>query len=334
MQAAGAQVVDATPIDPVRRYLSRLSPSSRRVQARALATVAERLWGPGRSWETGPWHKITMEELHYLRETLPGTMAIATVNRHLAATRAVIRICRRLGWSQMNEEDLAGCPKIRGELPLGGRAVSTPEIMQLMEYLARDDSALGRRNGFLLAILWGMGLRVAEACTLRRHDVCFGKLRVRGKGMRYRLLPIAKWLRPWFAARLGDLPDDPNVRLLGIKPNRVRAMLRERCRELGLPSCSPHDFRRGFITYLLQRGTDVFTVARLAGHSSLLTTMRYDRRDDETAADAMDRMLVKHETIRQLKEAPWRRVERSKTSRSGSRRPRIGRSGSTRSGTE
>ena len=290
-------ITDAKPLEPIRRYLGRLSPSSRRVQARALATVAERLWGPARPWEGCPWHQVTMEDLHELRTTMPASMAASTVNRHLSAVRSVVRICRRLGWSKLNEDDLKACPAIGGDLPLGGKAIPNDDVIQLMEYCARDDRPEGRRDACLIALLYATGIRVAEAAQLRRKDVlATNKLRIRGKGMKCRSLPIAKWLRPWLETRLADLPDTPNEQLIGIKPNRIRAMLYQRCRDLNLPAYSPHDFRRAFATGLLSRGTDVFTVSKLLGHASLVTTARYDRRDDETMIEAVERMVELHDT--------------------------------------
>lgn len=283
-----------TPVEPVRRYLARLSPSSRRVQAQALASCAERFWGPGRSWRDAPWHRLSLEDLHRLREELPKDLAIATANRHLAAVRSVLRICRRLGWSSLNEEDLAAVPKIGGELPLGGRALCVSEITELIEHAARDDLT-GTRDAFTIVVLYGLGLRVSEALGLKRGDLAFDKIRIRGKGMRYRWLPVPRWIRSWFAARLKELPEAPETRLIGLSANGVRRMLLRRSRACELPPCSPHDFRRSCITELLREGTDVFTVARLAGHASLGTTFRYDRRPEETYVAALGRIGIEHE---------------------------------------
>ena len=48
----------------------------------------------------------------------------------------------------------------------------------------------------------------------------------------------------------------------------------------GVESFSPHDLRGSFISYLLDNGEDIKTVADIVGHADVRTTAGYDRRGE------------------------------------------------------
>ena len=53
-----------------------------------------------------------------------------------------------------------------------------------------------------------------------------------------------------------------------------------------MKTLSSHDMRRSFVSGMLDSGADISTVAAMAGHSSVSTTQRYDRRGDEAKRKA------------------------------------------------
>ena len=63
-------------------------------------------------------------------------------------------------------------------------------------------------------------------------------------------------------------------------------VLKKRALQAGVGDFSPHDFRRTFVGDMLERGVDIATVANIAGHASVDTTRRYDRRPEETKKKA------------------------------------------------
>lgn len=60
----------------------------------------------------------------------------------------------------------------------------------------------------------------------------------------------------------------------------LKKALERRRRETSVGTFTPHDLRRSWISHLLERGGDIATVQKLAGHASVTTTARYDRRGD------------------------------------------------------
>jgi len=61
-------------------------------------------------------------------------------------------------------------------------------------------------------------------------------------------------------------------------PQAIYHILTSTAESLGLDKLSPHDMRRTFATALLESGEDLLTVRDAMGHSSVVTTQRYDKR--------------------------------------------------------
>jgi integrase len=72
----------------------------------------------------------------------------------------------------------------------------------------------------------------------------------------------------------------------------VLLLLRRRAQQARVPSFTPHDLRRSFISDLLESGADMVTVQKLAGHANVQTTARYDRRGEEVKRRAAELVHV------------------------------------------
>jgi site-specific recombinase XerD len=69
-------------------------------------------------------------------------------------------------------------------------------------------------------------------------------------------------------------------------------MVAKRAQDAGIQNFSPHDVRRTFISHLLDKGADIATVSKMAGHANIQTTARYDRRPEEAKRKAAELLHV------------------------------------------
>jgi site-specific recombinase XerD len=75
----------------------------------------------------------------------------------------------------------------------------------------------------------------------------------------------------------------------------VYNMLSKRGAQAGIKNFSPHDLRRTFISHLLDKGTDIATVSKMAGHANIQTTARYDRRPEEAKRKTAELLHVPYQ---------------------------------------
>jgi integrase/recombinase XerC len=217
-------------------------------------------------------------------------LSARSLSQTLSAIRTFHRFLdRRLG---------IACPAlalVRGPkvVPPPPRPVTEDQAMGLLAEAGADpehEDWENLRDEAVLSLLYGCGLRISEALSLKRRDAPLGpSLRIVGKGSKTRMAPVLDAVRTAVdayvaAAPFPLAPDEPLFRAARggpLPPRRVQelmAMLRGR---LGLSErATPHALRHSFATHLLGAGADLRSIQELLGHASLSTTQRY------TAVDA------------------------------------------------
>ena len=197
-------------------------------------------------------------------------------------------------------------PSIKVAKGLRGRALSGNEIAALLRVCFEDPTPKGARDAALIAILRGAGLRRAEVVKLELKDLTIstGGLEVRGgKGGKDRTVYLpsvaVSVVSDWLTVRgkspgalLCPVRKGSTVELRHLTAQAVLLIVQKRANEAGVASFSPHDFRRTFCSDLLDAGTDIVTVQKLAGHASPITTAKYDRRGEEVKRKAVERLSI------------------------------------------
>ncbi len=211
--------------------------------------------------------------------------------RHLSAVRSFFKFLRRRHGVENNAAKLLGSPKISAPLP---RALSPPDARSVAHDIgeASDTALTQARDTALFTLLYGSGLRIAEALSLNVADAPrSGKpLRILGKGGKERLVPVLPAVAEAIAAWLHLHPSGADAAaplFVGVRGDRLNAGVAQRTlrtyrRLAGLPEhATPHALRHSFATHLLAGGADLRSIQDLLGHASLSTTQRYTSVDEK-----------------------------------------------------
>jgi integrase/recombinase XerC len=230
----------------------------------------------------------------YLTKRRAAGLGNSSAARELSAIRGF------LAFAAAEEGREGALPRIKGpkrprSLP---RPVSPDEAIALAEEAGEDASLpwIAARDEAVLLLLYGSGLRVAEALGLTGAALPLGEaISVTGKRSKTRIVPLLTPVRvaielyvalcPFATGR--DLPLFRGARGGPLRGEIVRRAVRKARCTLGLSErTTPHALRHSFATHLLGRGADLRTLQELLGHASLSSTQIY------TAVDAAHLMDV------------------------------------------
>jgi integrase/recombinase XerD len=307
----------ASPLDqnPAAVYLARLRASGRRAMHYALNTIAALASDGQLDALSFPWQQLRYQHTAALRTKLEEKYKPATANLMINALRMVLKEAWQLGLMEAEEyHRAANLRTVRADPLLRGRALKPGEIMALLRACEDDPSDLGARDGALICVLAGAGLRRSELVKLdlADYDPESGALTVRGgKGNKDRVTYLASGageaLADWLMVRGSEAgPLFCPIRRGGhlqlekrMVAQSVLDILATRAEEAGVAAFSPHDLRRTFISELLEAGADIAVAQKLAGHASVTTTTKYDRRGEVAKRKAVGLMHLPYQRRRQ-----------------------------------
>jgi site-specific recombinase XerD len=265
------------------------------------------------------WGALTYAHTQAIRTALMETVAnrtgkplkSSTINRMLSALRGVLRVSWRLGYmdgeTYQRAVDLE--PVIGKSLP-AGRLLSPDELAALIDVCQQDTSPKGARDAAIITLAY-CGLRRTELASLDVGDYTpsDGRLLVKGKRRKERSIYLVTGaddiLDDWLSVRASVDGNDKNKPLFlaisrygEIRPAKrlssqaIHDAFRKRSKQAKVQCSGIHDLRRTWISNLLEEGADIAVVARLAGHASVTTTARYDRRGKKAERSAAHLLTI------------------------------------------
>ncbi|OPA89550.1 integrase [Pseudomonas fluorescens] len=295
--------------NPLTLYLTRLAPSSQLTMRYVLKDAADRLGFEDINLEDIDWHLLQPEHVIALVAALrEDGYAPNTSSLYVNAVRGVMNEAWRM--SLISQEHLLKMRTVKAAsgTRLGqGRNLRRTLIREMMEACAADPRPQGLRDAAVIGILYGSGMRKSESVNLDLAQIDFEErsLRVIGKGNKELVKYAPDWafakLQAWLAFRREQLKegeqDDSflfnrirrgsHITRERITKHAIYYIARQRGEQVGV-KIMPHDFRRSFITRVIEEH-DLSIAQKLAHHTNIQTTASYDVRDDNERRRAVDR---------------------------------------------
>ncbi len=245
------------------------------------------------------WTSLATLDAGALRKQMAARRADGLTNvsaaRELSALKQFTAFARKqAGHSEASPPRIRG-PRIKKGIP---RPVTPDEAVLLTETVAEDAALgwIGLRDRAVLLLLYGAGLRIAEALSLTGAALPPGEtIIVTGKGGKQRVVPLLPIVRdaiesyasqcPWSVSR--DAPLFRGEKGGVLSQGMVQKAVARARTALGLPAtATPHALRHSFATHLLSAGADLRSLQDLLGHASLGSTQIYTRVDAAMLLDA------------------------------------------------
>lgn len=224
----------------------------------------------------------------YLADRQKRGLAHKSTARALSSLRGFYRFLARTYNIENDAIGLISSPKVPRKLSKAIEPVDIEHMRGAIRDIDSNEPWIAARDWALVVLLFGCGLRISEALSLRNQDIS-GRpdvLRITGKGNKERLVPVlpAVWdaIEKYIRVRpFGNTKDDElfrSVRGLPMTPRMAQKVVENLRHYLQLPDyVTPHALRHTFATALLAGGADLRSLQELLGHSSLSTTQLYTK---------------------------------------------------------
>ena len=240
-----------------------------------------------RDWLARDLYSTSESDVYgFLGQGLKVGKSARTAAHTLSALRGFFQHAVEIGEMRNDPCEGVEAPKLGRPLPT---VLSEQEIASLIASPDPEKGPVQYRDRTMLELLYASGLRVSELLRLTGHSVNMSQsvVRVMGKGLKERIVPVGEVAMDWIRRYLVDArPELVNRRSsdLLFPSNRGGEMTRQNfwmavrryATQAGISKkISPHTVRHAFATHLLNHGADLRAVQLMLGHSDLSTTQIY-----------------------------------------------------------
>ena len=227
----------------------------------------------------------------YIRELNKKGFASSSIARRFSSIRSYHKFLIAEKIMDQNPTLILSTPKSSKKLP---SVLNEIEISKIIDSIDAS-TQFGLRDKAIIEMLYSCGLRVTELCELDLSNIFLDDdlIRVYGKGMKERLLPIGKRAKLYlnkYLIRVRPSFDRQNKSSVVFLSRNGKPLTRSMINKIlnkwsdfsGInKSISPHVLRHSFATHLLEGGADLRFVQALLGHSDITTTQIYTHLDKE-----------------------------------------------------
>ncbi len=214
--------------------------------------------------------EAVIEFLSYLKAK---EYSSSSIYRMLVAVKVFFRFLKK---EKLIEEDVTlrlDSPRVWQLIP---EVLTYQEVEKLL--ISSSDNI---RDKAILEVIYASGLRVSEVCGLNISDLDEDFVRVKGKGGKERVVPIAKTAVVAVDEYLNTRQDENPALFLSTRGKRIDRItiwkqIKRYAQKAGISKpISPHTLRHSFATHLLENGADLRVIQEMLGHSNIATTDRY-----------------------------------------------------------
>ena len=217
-----------------------------------------------------------------------------SIARQLSSVKSFYKWFAKRRWIDPTMVLITKAPKFQKKLPRALSKEAASEISRSIDLTDNEPWVIARDTAVIL-LLYGCGLRISEALSLKYSEMPLAdNLKIKGKGDKFRIIPILQIAREAVETYLNMLPftliggDNifRGVRGGKLNPRSIQLVMKLIREKLGIASnATPHSLRHSFATHLLTSGADLRSIQELLGHSSLSTTQIYTSVDSSHLID-------------------------------------------------